>query len=476
MIDAQAIFDKFPPKTAWQSYFPLGTNPWDTRKVSHLYRRAAFGASWKTIQAGLKSSPDQLVETLMQGEEGERQFNRDSEQQLDQVLRSQEPRQLKAWWLYRMLNSPHPLKERMTLFWHNHFATSNAKIDDPRLMYRQHSSLRKHALGNFGEMLQEMTRDPAMILWLDSNTNKKGRPNENYAREIFELFSLGVGNYTERDIAEAARAFTGWSVNEGQAIFNPSEHDSGSKTIFGRTGNWAAGDVVRITLEQPACARFLTRKLFREFVSESVEVSDEMLKPLADQFRIRNYDIAWLVERLLKSWVFYSDAAIEQKIKSPIDILVGTVRMLDGRVGPIPLSDLCDQLGQNLFYPPNVKGWEGSDDWITSTTLLIRQNTLRDFTRGEGLGRHTDPARLTEKHQIGVNEMPFRTSDESIVEFFLNLFLQKPNHESRTRILNFLRTERTQLRKELYSSEIIERRLARTAAHLVLTLPEFQLA
>ncbi|MCH8828688.1 MAG: DUF1800 domain-containing protein, partial [Planctomycetes bacterium] len=339
MSRAQRVFDQFSPRTAWQPYFPLGPNPWNEIKVAHLYRRAAFGASFQQIRAGVDSTPDELIARLIKGSSGQDRFEDECETLLAGAMESQQPQQLKAWWLYRMLYSPHPLQERMTLFWHNHFATSNAKVNNLRLMHGQHQTLRKHALGHFGEMLQAMTRDPAMILWLDSNTNKKGKPNENYAREVFELFSLGVGNYTEKDIQEAARALTGWSVNNGKAVFQRSEFDDGEKTIFGRTGKWAAGDVVRIALEQPACSRFLVRKLFREFVSDTVDVSDEMLKPLADDFRIRNYDISWLVSRLLHSWVFYSHAAFRQKIKSPVDFLVGTARSLDGRVGPAPLAD-----------------------------------------------------------------------------------------------------------------------------------------
>ena len=201
-------------------------------------------------------------------------------------------------------------------------------------MVRQIDTLRQHALGHFDDMLQAMTRDPAMLVWLDSNTNVKGAPNENYAREIFELFSLGEGNYTERDIQEAARALTGWSVENDETVFTPANFDDGEKTIFGQTGRFTAGDVVRLALGQPACAMFLVRKLFAEFVSESVEVSDELLQPLADGFRIRNYDISWLMRTMLLSWVFYSPAAIGQRIKSPVEFVVGTVKSLGGRISP----------------------------------------------------------------------------------------------------------------------------------------------
>lgn len=468
MPDAQKTLERFRPQSVWQPYFPLGTNPWDAAKAAHLFRRAAFGAAWPTISAAVESTPGEVVAGLIRGGDDQDAFEEECEGLMEGVMQSQSPKQLQSVWLYRMLNSPHPLKERMTLFWHNHFATSNAKVNDLRMIQGQHESLRKHALGHFGEMLQEMTRDPAMILWLDSNTNKKGKPNENYAREVFELFSLGVGNYTETDIKEAARALTGWNVRDRRAVFNPGEFDSGEKTILGKTGRWGAGDVVRIALEQPACSRFLTRKIFRELVSDTVELPKELLHPLADEFRTRNYDIAWLVDRMLRSWVFYSAAAYQQKVKSPVDFLIGTVRMLEGRVGPLPLANLSEKLGQILYYPPSVKGWDGGDDWINSTTLLTRQNVAFRLTSGQGLGRRSDPGALISRHRI--------SGDRRIAEFFLQLFLQQPNHESLPRLMEYLDTERKRLKTAFYSGAAIEKRLARGVAHLVLTLPDFQLA
>ncbi|MFQ5733445.1 MAG: DUF1800 family protein [Planctomycetaceae bacterium] len=467
MPDPQRQFDRFDPETAWQAYYPLGTNPWNAEKVAHLYRRAAFGVSAKTVKEGVDSSPSVVVPRLLRGARDRRQFDDEYRALREEVIRSGDPKQFKALWLHRMLYSPHPLQERMTLFWHNHFATSNAKVGNLRMMQRQQDALRKHALGHFGEMLQEMTRDPAMILWLDSNTNKKGKPNENYAREVFELFSLGVGNYTEKDIQEAARALTGWDVRNGQAVFNPAEHDAGNKTILGRTGPWAAGDVVRIALEQPACARFLVRKIFRELVSETVEPSDRILKPLVTEYQLRNYDTGWLVGRLLRSWVFYSSAAIGQKIKPPVDFLVGTVRMLEGRVSVRHLADVADSLGQSLFYPPSVNGWDGGSDWINSTTLLRRQNAMFEFTRGTGPAGRCDPAGLVRRNGV--------RGDEATVRFFLELFLQQPRHESLSRIVAHLQQSRRRLRAQLYTDTAVEQQLAREAAHLVGTLPEYQL-
>ena len=463
----QQKFDRFDPDTAWGGYYPLGSNPWNSGKVAHLYRRAAFGASAQTVADGVELSPSVAVAKLLRGAARTRDFDDEYRTLREEVVRSGDPQQFKGLFLHRMLYSPHPLQERMTLFWHNHFATSNAKVNNLVLMQRQQDVIRKHALGHFGEMLQEMTRDPAMIIWLDANTNKKGRPNENYAREVFELFSLGVGNYTEKDIQEAARALTGWDVRNGRPVFNPSQHDAGKKTIFGRTGNWTSGDVIRMALEQPACARFLVRKIFRELVSETVEPSDRMLEPLVKEYRLRNYDTGWLVGRILRSWVFYSSAAIGQKVKPPVDFLVGTVRMLEGRASVLHLADLADSLSQSLLYPPSVKGWDGGSDWINSTTLLKRQNAMFEFTRGTGALRACDPARLVRRNKI--------RGDEAMVKFFLRLFIQQPEHESRSRIVAHLRESRQRLRTQLFTDTAIAQQLAREAAHLVGTLPEYQL-
>ena len=209
-----------------------------------------------------------------------------------------------------MLHGGHPLREKLTLFWHNHFATSLAKVQDPALMFRQNCLLREHALGRFGPLLQAISRDAAMLVWLDSNSNVKGKPNENYARELMELFSLGVGHYTEKDIREAARAFTGWRTDGEGFAFDARLHDGGPKTVLGQTGAWDGGDVVRIVLEQPAAARFLVRKLYHFFVSEKAVPPDALLEPLCESFRKSDYDIAALVRTILASRHFYSDSRL----------------------------------------------------------------------------------------------------------------------------------------------------------------------
>ena len=272
---------------------------------------------------------------------------------------------LQDWWLHRMIHTTHPLREKMTLFWHNHFATSIVKVRQPALMLQQNVLIRKHALGKFGPFLLEMSRDPAMLVWLDSNSNVKGKPNENYAREVMELFTLGVGHYTEKDIREAARAFTGWHTDGRKFAFNRSRHDDGTKTVLGQTGDWDGGDVVRIVLEQPAAARFLVRKLYRYFISEGGRPPDAPARAAGRPFRDSGYDIADLVGTMLRSRLFFSDHAFRQRIKSPVEYVVGMLRGLEAKAAPSPeyvppqQPRLMDGLGQALFAPPNVKGWAG---------------------------------------------------------------------------------------------------------------------
>jgi uncharacterized protein (DUF1800 family) len=259
-------------------------------------------------------------------------------------------------------------------------------------MYKQNTLLRQHALGKFEPFLQAMSKDPAMLAWLDSNSNIKGRPNENYARELMELFSLGVGNYTEKDIREAARAFTGWGTNGDDYEFNPYFHDNGIKTVLGQTGNFNGDDIVRIVLKRPVAARFLVRKLYRDFVSEQQVPPDSLIEPLADSFRKSDYDIAQLMRTMLSSRHFFSDYAFRQRIKSPVEYVLGSVRAVypdhkkgDPNRGDLPprlLVSRIDAMGQPLFAPPNVKGWRGGEAWLTTSTMLARQNFAQSVAMG----------------------------------------------------------------------------------------------
>ncbi len=468
MPSAQDLLNSLRPELAWEPFTPTRKSRWDVAKAAHLYRRAAFGAPWDVIEAAAASNPLEVVQRLVRGLDGLQRFENDVERLTPGTLASNDRRELQGLWMYRLLNSPHPLQEKLTLFWHNHFATSHAKVTSGRLMHRQNETLRRYSLGSFAGLLREMTFDPAMLIWLDSNTNRKGAPNENYAREVFELFSLSPGHYTEQDIKEAARAFTGWSTKDEQPFFNPAEYDASAKTIFGQTGAFAAGDVVRLALGQPACARFIVRKLFREFINDSATPPDSLIEPLAAEYRLRDYDTGWLVQRMLSSWLFYSDAAIQQRIKSPVEYVVGTVRSLGGTVSPLQAADICGQLGQSLYFPPNVKGWDGGREWISSTTLLLRQNVAFEITKGRDESARLDPARWAVKYEA--------RTPEQIADLFLNMFVQRTNSPAREQIVAQLRTEMESANDRPFARRENQARLARLAAHLVLALPESQLS
>ena len=290
---------------------------------------------------------------------------------------------LRGWWLYAMLNSGHPLREKLTLFWHNHFATSIAKVRSTEAMYGQNQTLRQNALGNFRPMLADVSRDPAMLVWLDSNRNVKGQANENYAREVMELFTLGTGHYTETDIREAARAFTGWHTDGDKFTFAPRFHDTGHKTFLGQSGNWDGTDVQRIILNQPAAALFLVRKLYAYFIAESPSPPDSLLEPLAERFRQSDYDIGDLVGTMLRSRHFFSEYAYRQRIKSPVEYVARRSCGPSGRTpSPRELVQPLEAMGQSLFAPPNVKGWPGGKTWLNSATVLARQNFAQTMTVG----------------------------------------------------------------------------------------------
>lgn len=280
------------------------------------------------------------------------------------------------WWAERMLTTPRPLEEKMTLFWHGHFATEELKNDDYRLMLQQNMTLRQLATSDMSSLLIAMSKDPAMLLYLDNRLNVKGHANENYAREILELFSLGIGNYTENDIKEAARAFTGWR-NQGLTFIDDREqHDEGMKTVFGQTGNWDGEDVVDLILQQEAAGEFIAGKMYRFFVRD--EISDQMLDELAARLRDDNYALKPFLRALFLSQDFYSEPSLGTQIKSPVQFLVSTYRKLglEKIPGTPYFPAATNLLGQALGNPPNVKGWDGGRAWLNPSTILLRNNLI----------------------------------------------------------------------------------------------------
>jgi uncharacterized protein (DUF1800 family) len=318
-----------------------------------------------------------------------RQIRNMSQEERKQFRQLQRERglELKGWWYTEMITTSSPLTEHMTLFWHNHFTSSLRKVKWPPFMYRQNILLRRYALGNFAELLHAIARDPAMILYLDSQTNRKDKPNENFARELLELFTLGEGHYSERDIKEAARAFTGWMVNRrtGQFWFNARQHDFGIKHFMGHKGNFDGDDILDIVLEQPQVAVHITAKLWREFISETPDAQE--VARLSAVFRDAHYEIKPLLRAMFLSPAFQAPENRGTLTKSPVELIVGTTRLLQVPAAePVRLARVGRYLGQDVFDPPNVKGWPGGTDWINTRTLLARQQFLEHMVRGREMG------------------------------------------------------------------------------------------
>jgi uncharacterized protein (DUF1800 family) len=398
------------------SYRPAGTldlatalepyaGPWGTRQAAHLYRRAGFGGSpddvLRATNAGMHAAVDgfirfanagalpaqpQLVTERLTPEERQTLLaSRNagtSEQSLDDSLRVKRKIAgarrdntiaLQRWFLDRMIASPAQLQEKLTLFWHGHFTSAYQKGVTAQELADQNNLFRANALGNIRELTLKVSQDPAMLRYLDNAQNVKAHPNENYARELMELFTLGIGNYTETDVRESARAFTGWAFDRDGGFRDfPARHDDGSKTFLGRTGNFTGTDIVQIIFTQPAAARWFATKLLNFFVYNDPEPA--LVDAVAAQLRKSDYNLQPVMAMLLRSNVFYSDRAYRALVKSPVQFVVGSYQLYG-----VPQSDIIAlgalrRMGQVLFYPPNVKGWDGGAAWLNSQTMLTREN------------------------------------------------------------------------------------------------------
>ncbi|MCR9210571.1 MAG: DUF1800 domain-containing protein [bacterium] len=391
-----------PRPTEWKQFIPSDALPWDLRRIHHLHRRAGIGATWGELQRDLQAGPEVAVDRVLRGGNATDDF--DSLQRLigDAAVSSGDINRLKAWWFYRILYSGDPLIERMTLMWHNHFATSNLKVANVAMMKRQNDLLRRHAMGKFGDLLRAVIKDAAMMVWLDANANRKGKPNENLARELMELFTLGVGHYSETDVKEVARALTGWTVRGGDFEHVPAYHDDGTKQMLGEQSDFDGDDVLAILLKQEPPARRIAMRLCEVFFGEDV-ITDDALDELASGLRDHDLDIGWAVETILRSEAFFSEDNIGNRVLDPIQFMIGPLRaleMLDPPPSTLLLAEWASKLGQDLFYPPNVFGWPGGRSWLTTRTMIGRANYASALCRGElhRPNRPPDIAVLAKKH------------------------------------------------------------------------------
>lgn len=381
----------------WRPYRSTEQAPWDLRRAVHLHRRTGFAATWNELQRDLRDGPDESIDRVLAGTSRE-EFQRADFESTSAIIgrsaaRSNHPDRLKAWWLFRMLFTPDPLAEKLALMWHNHFATSNLKVANLEQMRRQNRLLLDLGGGPFGELLSAVVHDPAMLYWLDAPFNHKGHPNENLGREIMELFTLGVGHYTEQDVKEAARALTGWTVVNGEFDFRSELHDTEEKTILGRGGRWTGDDLVEMLLDHPATSRRIAWRLCSEFLGEDVAGPDH-IETLAVQLRASGLDVGRAVATILRSELFFTEANIRSRVAGPVEFVVGAVRALEQLDPPpetIALADWTRRLGQDLFYPPNVGGWHGGRDWLRTGALIGRANFTVALVSGRLRTDHQPP-------------------------------------------------------------------------------------
>jgi uncharacterized protein (DUF1800 family) len=417
---------------------PKAKNSWSLIEAAHLLNRAGFGGNPEEIRDFHALGREPAVDFLLApsealsafplpawtAEERQREDRMAArEQRLTQSSKNLTPEEAakanrearrkiqrenrrrafdaQGWWFKRMLTTRAPLREKMTLFWHDHFATSYQKVKQPTLLIRQNELFRRNALGSFHDLTQAVLMDPAMMLYLDTQNSRKSKPNENFPREVMELFTLGEGNYTEKDISEAARAFTGYQINRfnGTVTHDRRQWDDSQKTVFGKTGRFNGKDVIELIFEKKEAARFLSEKIWKFFGNESPSAST--LESLTNTFHQADFQIAPLLREIFLCREFYAETAIRSQIKSPIQYLVGILKQLEVTTPPIGFSITGQQqLGQILFMPPNVAGWDWGQAWINTNTLLSRYNLAGMLTKGSG-----NTPRAAERAPSEMNEM-----------------------------------------------------------------------
>ncbi len=482
-------------------------------QARHLLWRAGFGGTPRQIQALVSWGPQRAVDTLLNvestpapelGRAGEfdkdimRPPSREDRQMIQQARRARDEETLarlraerekremrdrrqiaevQKWWLERMVETPRPLEEKMVLFWHGHFATSYRTIENSWHMYLQNELFRRYALGNFGDLLRAIIRDPAMLAYLDNNDSHKGRPNENLARELMELFSLGVGNYSEEDIKQGARALTGYSFYDDTFEFQRANHDGGSKTILGRTGTLNGDEFVGAILEQKACPRFITRKLYRYFAADIPDgdldpATRSVIAGLAGSLASSNYNLKPMLRRLFLSEHFYDPRLMGQQIKSPVQLTVGAVRSLNTPVRDLSLlGDAMDRMGQNIMFPPSVKGWDGGRSWINTSTLFVRQNILAFLLTGKKPVGY-DALKDVEKYdptpllsELAAAEPGADKDPARVIDYLLKFTLGRAPETARAALTDFAGSTGNQVTPDTVTGMLV----------LITAMPEYQL-
>lgn len=405
------------PGRAWEPYHPGPEAPWDAARVAHLHRRAGLGATWGQLQRdrndGFEPSLRRILDGETQGPSGQpaSEFADIVATMEESAERRPSLERVQMLWLYRLIFTPFPLSEVVTLAWHGHYATSQAKVNSPELMLAQNNAQRALWRAPISKLHLRMLSDGAMRRWLDGLNSTKAQPNENLGREFLELFALGEGHYTERDVREVARALTGWRQADNQQQrdqFDPGDFDTGPKTILGRTGSWGLADVVRIACRHPAAAHHIARRLYRTFVSNTEEPSPELLVPLAAAMRVDgDVDVARGIEIVLRSRLFHSEECRTRRVKSPVHFAIGAIRAFELFAPPPDLVDVeihLTKMGQRLFFPPSVAGWPDGVAWLRGQSVLARANFAAWITEPSTQGDANHLRGLAQRYNLKTSE------------------------------------------------------------------------
>ena len=457
-----------PPSDPFSPFVPSAAEPFDSRRLGHLLRRCAFGSTTDRLEKWRGKRIGEVVDWLLNFDMQDDPFD-SSVQNLEGFVNFTEPRAVASYWYYRMLNTPRPMQERIALFWHNRFATGAGKVENGRLMHEQVQTFRRLGLGSFRELAVAMGRDPAMLIWLDGQFNRKGKPNENYAREVMELFTLGIGNYSEKDVQELARAFTGWKVENEQAVFDEKRFDDGEKNILGQHRNFNSESAVDLLLSQPAASKHLSRNLLIEFVHP--EPTDEQVDHYAKRLVSCDWNVKPVVREMITSRLFFSDWAYRSRIKGPVELAVGAGLAMGGKVNADFLREQCSRLGQNLLYPPNVKGWPGDKVWINANTVLLRFNFAMQMAtqRQREFVRKGDLDGWLKDNEI--------ESANDVLNYFTALMLDNQiPAEARDTLLDYMnRDQKGESKPFKLTADSINSKV-RGLMHMMMTMPEYQLA
>jgi uncharacterized protein (DUF1800 family) len=466
-------------------------------EAAHLLRRAGFGGTREQIESLAARGREGAVDYLVN-------YEQISNRRMDKALKrgfrfritGSFINDLRRWWLMRMTLTERPLEEKMTFFWHNHFATSGAKVLI-YLMYFQNLTLREKAMGRFDDMLLGMLYDPAMLFWLDGADNVRGEPNENFARELQELFTLGIRdvitgepNYTEQDVKEIARAFTGWSFDfdlnfkkpeKTRAFFVLDRHDAGSKTVYGQTANYRAEDIITIVSARRATARYLARKLF-EFFARPLTSSDEdkqIIERLADIYLQNDHQIRPVVREILVSDEFYTERARFALVKNPLEFIIPAMRALgvdykqtfDQSMQDLVLVFRLPLLGLNLFFPPDVSGWRMNLGWINTATMLERYNLANTLATNRRTDLLAGP--FVTSDQLRRHVRP--SAEETVRNFLFLLGPLSVDEETVGRLTRYLETDERGNPRQFASDDATINFKIRGLLHQILSLPEYQM-